>query len=79
MIFLPVKPESPSGPPIRPASGIDQVSRLGINPLGWDYLPDDTLNDCLPNFFMFNVGCVLGGDHDSIDPDRTKPIVLYRT
>src|SRR5258708_2614868 len=57
---------------------IDQVSRVGINPLRRHNLPDHSLNDSLANFLMFYFRRVLGRDDHGINADRTKPIVFDR-
>src|SRR5271166_4273394 len=59
-------------------SWINEISRTRIDPIRWDDPVNGSLDQGLPNLFVFNVGSMLGGDNNSIYPDRTIALILDR-
>ena len=79
MIFRPVTPESPMGPPTtkRPG-GVDEELGLLVEQLLGQGLDDDVLADGLVDLLVGDLIRVLRGHHHRVDAHRAAVHVLAR-
>ena len=77
MILRPVRPQSPSGPPMtkRPVGLTWYLVRASRYSCGNDLL-DDLFDDRLAQGFVLHVGAVLRRHHDGVDAARAAVAVL---
>src|SRR5271157_4245936 len=59
-------------------SWINEISRTRIDPIQRDDPFNGSLDQGLANLFVFNVSSMLGGDDNSVYPDRTIALILDR-
>src|SRR5260370_31346632 len=57
---------------------INEVTRTRVDPIQWDEPFDGSLDQGLANLFVLNVSSMLGGDDNSIYPNRTIALLLNR-
>ena len=79
MIFRPVTPASPCGPPDdEAAGGVDVDLRVAVHHLGGDHAVDDGLDDVGAHRLVRDVRTVLARNHDGVDPHRRGALIFHR-